>query len=176
MSQQTGRKESKSPTFGKKDTNWKEKIKISHMIHLERKKGVLISTFWPQCHGFDQTRKHLPCTLPFLRQFWLQQTDWYQIPDSYQAHGWYQIHPITYGCWCQTSPELLVPLTARREPRTLSREIVSTATHSLPQACTCKLVRFSMYFGFAQCPITWVHHLLPVICQSSLRSHHPVWF
>ena len=62
MSQQTGKKELKSHTCGKK---------IWHMIHWDRKKEVVIPTFWPQCRGFDRTRKHLPCTLLFLRQFWL---------------------------------------------------------------------------------------------------------
>ena len=29
---------------------------------------IALMTFWQQSHGFDQTRKHLPCTLSFLRK------------------------------------------------------------------------------------------------------------
>ena len=73
---------------------------------------ILFSTFAPQCHGFGRTVKRLPCTLPDLRYF------------SFEKEIF------------EKQPELLVPLEARSDPRTLSREIVSTETHSVPHPCT----------------------------------------
>ena len=53
------------------------------------------------------------------------------MPDSFELF-WLFSHP----CFVENQPELLVPLEARSDPRTLSREIVSTETHSVPQPCT----------------------------------------
>ena len=76
---------------------------------------ILFSTFLLQCHGSCQTVKRLPCTLPDLRYF---------------------STTLEKATFVDNQPELLVPLEARSDPRTLSREIVSTETHSVPHPCT----------------------------------------
>ena len=76
---------------------------------------ILFSTFLLQCHGFGQTVKRLPCTWPDLKYFSTS---------------------LKKETFAENQPELLVPLEARSDPRTLSREIVSTETHSVPHPCT----------------------------------------
>ena len=76
---------------------------------------ILFSTFSPQCHGFGRRVKRLPCTLPDLKYFSIS---------------------LEKATFVENQPELLVPLEARSDPRTLRREIVSTETHSVPHPCT----------------------------------------
>ena len=129
---------------------------------LKRKNQILgqnltLNPYWKERQGF---LIHLLATVPWLRPdketpalyFALPKTiKELQIDTSYQT----VIKPILL-----ISPELRVPLAARRDPRTLRREIVSTATHSLPQACTCKSVRCSTYIGLWAADIS--HVLLSV--------------
>ena len=73
---------------------------------------------------------HLRTTVPWLRSD-------SETPALYLARSERFLDNIRKKeTFVETQPELLVPLEARSDPRTLSREIVSTETHSVPHPCT----------------------------------------
>ena len=82
---------------------------------------------------FDQNTSHivfhLLTTVPWLRPE-------SETPALYLARPEIFLDNIKKATFVENQPELLVPLEARSDPRTLSLEIVSTETHSVPQPCT----------------------------------------